>query len=304
MIIVKPFYISAHQKVIIICKNCNTEFLQEPNNHLCFHGCPKCSLINSQIDKSIRFKKFIQKAKIVHGDKYDYSNIKYENSGIKVHILCNHCKTIFTQAPANHLSGNGCNKCGIILRGNKLRKTTEDFINRSNKVHSNLYDYSKTEYVKSDIKVVIICKFHGEFTQTPSNHLSNHGCPKCIKTHSDISISWLDYMQVSNPYKIQHAENGGEYSIPGQRFRVDGFCKETNTIYEFYGDFWHGHPKYNPNDINQKCNKSFGQLLEFTKNRKSILIDLGYNVIEMWENDWSKAIKLIRKYQKRRQSPP
>jgi hypothetical protein len=58
-------------------------------------------------------------------------------------------------------------------------KTLSEFINHARRVHNDLYDYSKTEYVKSDIKVVIICKFHGEFTQLPKSHLYGKGCAKC-----------------------------------------------------------------------------------------------------------------------------
>ena len=58
-------------------------------------------------------------------------------------------------------------------------KTTEDFIKDARKVHGDKYDYSKTRYVKSSLKVTITCPIHGDFWQTPNNHLRGTGCPKC-----------------------------------------------------------------------------------------------------------------------------
>ena len=60
-------------------------------------------------------------------------------------------------------------------------KTTEEFINDSKKIHGNKYDYSKVVYKGSKSKVCIICPIHGEFWQTPNNHLHLRGCPKCAK---------------------------------------------------------------------------------------------------------------------------
>ena len=60
------------------------------------------------------------------------------------------------------------------------RKTLEDFIKESKKVHGDKYDYSKVEYINTHTKVCIICPEHGEFWQTPSSHLK-YGCSKCAK---------------------------------------------------------------------------------------------------------------------------
>ena len=58
---------------------------------------------------------------------------------------------------------------------------TQEFILKAEKVHGHKYDYSKVDYVKSSLKVIIICKLHGEFLQTPSNHLKGTGCPICSR---------------------------------------------------------------------------------------------------------------------------
>ena len=61
----------------------------------------------------------------------------------------------------------------------RKRLTTQEFIERANKVHNRKYDYSKVEYIKSSEKVCIICPIHGEFWQTPNKHLNKRGCPEC-----------------------------------------------------------------------------------------------------------------------------
>lgn len=59
------------------------------------------------------------------------------------------------------------------------KKTTEQFINEAEDVHNGEYDYSKVEYVNNVTPVCIICQEHGEFWQTPKQHLRGQGCPEC-----------------------------------------------------------------------------------------------------------------------------
>ncbi len=60
-----------------------------------------------------------------------------------------------------------------------LHSSVSQFVERSIKIHGNKFDYSKVEYIGSHKKVCIICPEHGEFYQTPTNHLSGNGCPRC-----------------------------------------------------------------------------------------------------------------------------
>lgn len=118
-------------------------------------------------------KKFIAKARKVHGDKYDYPNSKYKNCKEKVAISCP-AHGEFYSTPDNHLRGKGCPDCG----GTK-KMTTQDFINKAIEVHGNAYDYSKSKYTASRHKLEILCKEHGRFWQTANSHLCGHGCPNC-----------------------------------------------------------------------------------------------------------------------------
>lgn len=124
-------------------------------------------------------EKFIEKAKKIHGDKYDYSKVEYVNSQTKVCIICPEHGEFWIK-PNDHLSRKyGCHKCGWKKEGENLRKTTEEFINEAIKKYGNKFDYSKVKYVKNNEKVCIISHEKdaygieiGEFWQTPSNHLT------------------------------------------------------------------------------------------------------------------------------------
>ena len=98
---------------------------------------------------------------------------------------------------------------------------------------------------------------------------------------------------------IRHALNEGEYKIPDTNFKSDGYCVETNTIYEFHGDYWHGNPKIYNKEDKTYFNKTFGELYEKTIKKEEIIRGLGYNLVVMWEMDFKKINKSIGILQKR-----
>ena len=166
----KVEYVNNKTKVCIICP-IHGEFWQTPYDHTKGCGCPKCK------GKNMTTSDFIEKAKKVHGDKYDYSKVEYINSKTKICIICpKHGE--FWITPNNHLNGHGCEQC---YKVNKVYDT-DGFIRKAKEVHGDKYDYSKVEYKRSNKKVCIICPIHGEFWQTPNSHLNENGCPKCIQS--------------------------------------------------------------------------------------------------------------------------
>jgi hypothetical protein len=222
-------------------------------------------------------EEFIKKTKKVHGDKYDYSKVNYISVHKKITIIC----TIhgeFSQEPSNHLNGQGCRKCA----GNN-KKTTEGFIESAKKVHGNKYDYSKVLYTICDEKIIIICPKHGEFTQSATRHLAGSNCPKCNSRVSIISQKWLDMCGVPKDCREITIRCGRK------RYIVDGYIEQTNTIYEFNGDFWHGNPeKYDPNEINPIIKKSYRELYKITIDKKKLFEKNGYKVIDIWESDFKE----------------
>ena len=133
---------------------------------------------------------FIEKSIRIHDNKYDYSEVNYINSKIKIKIIC-HKHGIFEQTPASHLSGRGCAKCGNTSSLN-IVIDKDTFIKESNKIHKNKYDYSLVDYKNTKTKVKIICPEHGIFEQQPSNHLFGKGCGRCggtKKLNHDLFLS-------------------------------------------------------------------------------------------------------------------
>ncbi len=123
-------------------------------------------------------EKFIEKARKVHGDRYGYDYVEYKNSRTNVNIECP-VHGVFEQLPNNHLKGAACKKCSDANKGVYLRKSINDFINKSKEIHGNKYDYSLVEYQGLDKKIKIICLEHGIFDQTAYSHMQGRGCYEC-----------------------------------------------------------------------------------------------------------------------------
>ena len=137
--------------------------------------------------KKLTTEQFIEKAKKVHGDKYDYSKVNYINKHTKVCIICpEHGE--FYQSPNNHLSGNGCRKCWLKKNLTSKLSSTKKFVEKAIKIHGDKYDYSKVNYKHSLNKVIITCKKHGDFLQTPNCHLNGQGCLICSESSLEKEI--------------------------------------------------------------------------------------------------------------------
>ena len=199
----KVDYVKAIKKVCIICSE-HGEFWQTPASHTQGNGCPECGQ-NEMWNKRGRMttEKIVEKFTSVHGHKYDYSKVDYMGCKINVCIICpEHGE--FEQTPDKHIQGQGCPKCGQIIRNDSKRSSTSDFIEKSREVHKNKYDYSKVKYVNNHTKVCIICPEHGhgEFWQTPSAHLQGTGCPKCNLSHLERSVmNYLDEHEIAYDYQ-------------------------------------------------------------------------------------------------------
>ncbi len=168
-----------NDKIKIICP-IHGEFITTPHIHLLGCECPKCAGT-----KKLTTEEFIERARKVHGDKYDYSKVEYVNSKTKVCIICP-VHGEFWMTPNMYLYGQECPKCSYSIMGMNRRLTTEEFIERARKIHGDKYDYSKVDYKGLYKSVCIIChkkdkhgKEHGEFWQAPANHLNGNKCPKC-----------------------------------------------------------------------------------------------------------------------------
>lgn len=90
---------------------------------------------------------------------------------------------------------------------------------------------------------------------------------------------WLEQIEKEHNIKLIR-----EYPVEGSRYKADGYCPETNTIYEFYGDYWHGNPQVFQSDtLNESTNCTMGELYQNTVDREQYILSLGYNIIVCWE---------------------
>lgn len=214
----KAIYVNSASKICVICPK-HGEFWPRVHNHIRGSGCPQCAgLAGSK-------KIFTEKARAIHGDKYDYTKVVYVNSNTPVEIICPKHGS-FWQKPAQHIAGNACSECS----GN-VRMTTERFIRKAREIHGDRYDYSKVNIQGNNkTKVCIICPDHGEFWCSPNNHLRGSRCPRCFgtpkktlqqfirearKTHGDkYDYSQASYETGHTPTKIICPEHGIFWQMP------------------------------------------------------------------------------------------
>lgn len=266
-------YINSRTKVNIICP-LHGIFTQIPNQHLRKHGCKKCYWSY----KSSTTSDFIAKATRIHKGKYSYLHSKYVANDINVMVTCP-MHGDFTQLPSNHLNGEGCKKCSWNI------PSTKEFKLLAKKIHGEFYNYDKFVYNGSKKRGIIICPKHGEFFQCPSNHLNGKGCLKCGFERSasivcsKAEVKFLDYIRIDNRNRQKFIHG----------YIVDGYDSNTNTIYEFLGNYWHGNPKtFQSHVINKLANKTFGELYQNTLKRLNNLKNYDYDVRYIWEDDWNR----------------
>lgn len=215
-------YMGSETPATFICP-IHGEFQQNPYSHAKGRGCIRCAA-----DKRARRSntaEFITKAKAVHGDAYEYSNVRYVNAKTDVEIVCD-AHGLFLQTPDAHLRGQGCPTCGHIKKGLSKRSSTEDFIRKAQEVHPYGYDYSQVEYTTAIDRVTITCSNGHTFEQQPNNHLTGYGCPIC---------------QISPIHRMLMDTLGGEPNnreILGGR-EIDLYFPDERIGFEVNGVYYH-----------------------------------------------------------------
>lgn len=215
-------------KVAIKCNVCGTIFYQAPSGHA--HslqgGCPTCRYGYVAQHETIPFETFIEKAKVRHGDKYQYDQSTYKGMKYPIRIICpEHGE--FWQVASGHLNC-GCNLCGNEQISRTLTYDKETVLKKFRNTHGNKYDYSLVEYVASSQKVKIICREHGVFEQTPANHWKGEGCPICA--HKEV----VDTARFIEKAKLVHGDryNYSKVNYIDAHTKVEIICKEHGSFYQ------------------------------------------------------------------------
>jgi hypothetical protein len=252
-------YTGGSNKVKIICNEPDHGvFTISPDKHKCGGGCQKCAHIQRIKSKTKMMTKeyVISKANEIHNNKYDYSlvNDKELSNRTIMTIICNEKDHgVFTKDVMSHIKGrkSGCLKCGYEKTAKSRRLTTKIFIERANKIHKGIYDYSLVEYKNNSTNVKIICSNpnHGIFEQNADHHMSGQNCPKCS---AELFFTGWNEKYSFTPY----LESICNYSIKPQ-YIVNNTTKEYRSCY--YVDFYilelnicieydERHHKYNTGD--------------------------------------------------------
>lgn len=255
----KVNYVGAKTKVVIICKE-HGEFEQEPTNHLMGSGCIKCAGIHKS-----NTVEFVTRAKLVHGNKYDYSKVNYSTTNEKVSIICS-THGEFKQTPYGHLSGLGCKKCGYKITADSTKISLSEFIERAVSVHNNAYDYSLVRYDTTKDKIKIRCNKHGVFEQECDSHLQGHGCPACgsqMSKGEDEICNLLDSLGV-NYYRRDRTLI--------KPLELDIVIPDHNLAIEFNGLIWHS--------------ELYGKDKTYHINKTKLCNDAGFRLVHIWEDDW------------------
>lgn len=270
-------YLSAFSKINIKCY-LHGIFEQRPSDHIASKaGCPYCA-------NKITTTLFIKRAEIIHNYKYTYENTSYISFDKYVDITCRIHGAFLAKAKI-HLSGGGiCDKC----RKRRPSLPFLNFIERAKKVHKNKYDYSlvSENYRTTDSIVKIKCKYHGVFEQLVWSHLIGKGCSMCGTYVSKGETNWLNSLLIPQEYRQR------TIMIGERKIKVDAYDPTTNTIYEFYGDYWHGNPNvFSANQINTRASgKTMQELYDRTIDKEQLIKSAGYSLISIWESDWKSTL--------------
>ena len=221
----KVEYNGTHTKVCIICPE-HGEFYITPNNHI--HrksGCPICGNNNRRVSLSLTTNEFIQKARFIHGDRYDYSKVDYVNYNTNICIICpEHGE--FNVKPSVHLTGHQCPECSGVRR---LQES--EWITFVKEIHGDKYDYSKVEYKGVNKKVCIICPEHGEFWQLAKSHKNGCGCKLCKCSNGESEIKTILFKN-NIKFTEQHRFTDCRDKLP---LSFDFYLPDLNVCIEYDG---------------------------------------------------------------------
>lgn len=213
-------YINWTTKVTIICPE-HGPFLQRADRHMNHNGCPRCNSV-----KIPDLQQLIKECSVVHNNYYTYEQSTYTNANTKTLITCPEHGS-FLQLWNQHKSGQGCKKCHTKKISKNLRLTTEQFINRSMKIHGDTYDYSKCQVESKKSKVEIICPIHGSFFKICSEHMRGYGCNKCSSLDSARNIA-AEMLKNVDGYTLD--DNEVICNSDGSRIPIYDFVRRRKRI--------------------------------------------------------------------------
>ncbi len=271
-----------------------------PNMHLDGQGCKFCNeklkkegkpTLNVKIERKNKIwttEYFIEEAKKVNGDNFDYSLVDVKNVNEKVIIICKKGHK-FEQDIYHHLNGSNCKIC----ESKKMCITTDEFIANSISIFGpNKFDYSETVYIDSYTKLKLICKEKNhKFYKTPNKHYSSLGCPFCVNK-SEVLLG--EYLKIINENIIHQYFFKNIEQIKKNPF---DFCiEELKLIIELDGEQHFRYVAKFKKSVEERQKSDFIKMIHALNN--------GYTIIRIYQPDfikrnidWNNILKKnIKKY--------
>lgn len=190
-------YSGAKRKLTITCPE-HGDFTQVADAHLRGQGCPICRYLKSGESNRLTQAAFISRARAIHGDRYDLSEIEYRGQMVKVKVTCTEHGPFYPQAGNFGYAGSGCPQCGYVAAGLKSRGTLQDYVVRGAKSHNGRYGYRGLFYINNAAYLKVVCVEHGEFDQLAQDHVKGIGCSSCADYGFSVSEPASLYL-----YRIQ-----------------------------------------------------------------------------------------------------
>lgn len=182
--------------------------------------------------KRLTSQQFIEKAKNIHGDKYDYSITEYTTAKQKLKIICS-IHGVQEMLPHHHIKGYGCGKCGKeqINKSNGRQLTQQQFIDRVNSIQG--LSFEKTIYKDKRSKVTVACNIHGDYETTAEVLLKNCGCPKCKSSRGEKLI--MEILDSLDLFYTEQMSFSSCRSDKNRRLMFDFYLPHFNICIEYDG---------------------------------------------------------------------
>lgn len=258
-------YKTADTPVKIYCKQCGIFFEQTPDSHLDGCGCHICNkheLYNTE--------KFIQKAKQIHKNKFDYSQVNYINMRTKIKIRCKKCNRIFEQTPALHLHSKHCPICF-----GTYQYTENEIIQKAKQIHGDKYEYLNIENYKNKYSYLLIrCKKCNKiFKQRISSHFAGSGCIYCKQSKGEKFIeNWLINNKIEYESQKRFKDCKNKNPLP-----FDFYLPKLNTCIEYQGEHHYESNRYFKHDTLEYRQKNDQIKRNYCNKNNLKLIEIKYN---------------------------
>lgn len=256
------------QPVTILCRK-HGPFDQVAKTHATGSNCPACVGL-----LPITWDDFMTRARAIHGDRYDYAQVRLTNVSTPVTMLCPEHGP-FEQRPTDHLNQKqGCPACA----GHRPVDYAE-FVRRAQEIHGDRYTYSEADYQVYKQKTVVTCAEHGPFPVLPQSHTDHQsGCPRCasLRTSSraeDALADWVTSLGVTVVRNERQVLDGPE---------IDIYVPERRLGIEYNGSYWHR-----------------DQIIKNRRHHEYKVIAAeraGIRVVTIWDFDWQQRQPLVQSW--------